>query len=78
VTWFDTGGNLPPHQPQHTPAPEPDQEPLDDPERDFDMEGRCEWCLGWLPDDLLCRCPGSLADLEQTRLELRYEEDKER
>jgi hypothetical protein len=64
--------------PDYAPAPEPDQEPLDDPERDFDMEGRCEWCLAALPEDLLCRCPGSLHDLEQTRLELRYEEDKER
>jgi hypothetical protein len=58
------------------PAPEPDQT-IDEPEAEFDMEGRCEWCLSELPHDGLCRCPDSLKDLEAERAWLRAEDRKE-
>jgi hypothetical protein len=60
-----------------TPAAEPEQ--IDDePLPTHQDEYRCEWCYAYLPDDGLCRCPGSLKDLEQERLEQRYELEKER
>jgi hypothetical protein len=61
----------------HAPAPMPDESVEDDPLPDVQTEYRCDWCFGYLPADGLCRCAGSLRDLEQTRLEQRYELGKD-
>jgi hypothetical protein len=77
MTWFDTGGNKPPFEPppshKWAPAPQPDEMVDEDPMPDAVVEYRCEWCYGYLPADGLCRCPGSLRDLEQQRAEMRVE-----
>lgn len=46
-------------------------DPPDDPEQEFDLDGRCLYCLRVLPADGLCRCGASLAELERARLALR-------
>jgi hypothetical protein len=51
------------------PAPEVeqvDEEPLPD----VVVEYRCDWCWAFLPVDGLCRCDGSLRDLDEQRRRL--------
>ena len=43
-------------------------EPAYEHDRDFELDGRCLYCLSQLPADQLCRCGASLGELERARL----------
>lgn len=59
------------------PASEPDQT-IEDDEPDVQLEGRCEWCLAYLPSNGWCQCETARRDAEAEGAWLRYEEAKER
>ncbi len=45
-------------------------EPVDPPEREFELDGRCDYCLRVVPASGVCQCGASVAELERARLAL--------
>ena len=46
-------------------------EPAYETDPEFQIDGRCLYCLAKLPADQLCRCGASLGELERARLAVR-------